>query len=151
MPVSYEILEHADVTIVSYSGTVTYDCIRQSFDSYINDPRYEPGRRELADMSGVTGVDMEFEHVNGLLARVTKFYSQQPRITLISIFAPDDLAFGMSRMFQTLSDNDRGIRVSVESEEAAALAWLELEFSSISELREGEAASRPSDPDPVPH
>ncbi len=121
-----------------WSGAVDYDQFEANFIRYLQDAHYRPGRPELIDLAAVTDIDINFNLVRSMVRQVNE---QAPGIivdTRTVLYAPDETAFGIGRMYQTLADISGGTRVEVFRTEREALDALELPHVSIAHLLEVE-------------
>jgi hypothetical protein len=134
VPIVFQTSLELDLLVAEWSGHITMADWRTTFERYLADAHYRPGRTELIDLSGVTHLDAGFHAIWGALNSVN---AQQPGTTVRTrtlIIAPGDVVFGLGRMYQTLADNADGIRVEIHRDPADALAALGLAFASVPEL-----------------
>ena len=108
MPVYPTIIPDLDLAVVRYQGTISLADIQRAFGEYISHTLYRPGRTEIGDLSGVTRVDIDFGAMTILRNQLIEHHMSLGVRTDCHLIAPNDLAFGMARMFQTLSDATEG-------------------------------------------
>ena len=128
MPLDYRIDPERRLVFTRGSGTLE--------DHEIFDYQYKvwskpevAGFDELVDMSSVTQIMLpSIERVRELAELAARMGRDSPR-SRMAIVAPDDLAFGLGRMFGTHRDNAApGVKpVNVFRTMPEALAWLGIE------------------------
>lgn len=104
MAVTYKIHPDLHLVCVTYSGEVTPDQYLASFDAYLKDPDFAPDLRILMNMTAATGFDIDFKSMFNLVLHQIPYYADRPKGTRAAIIAPDDLSFGIGRMYQSVSD-----------------------------------------------
>ena len=74
-------------------------CADQHFDASMN---------IFDNLQDLAGIDTDYSRVAAVGSSLRSLYFRSPHVVKMGVFAPGDLAFGMSRMLQTLmSDFDR--------------------------------------------
>ena len=132
--VTYEILPDQSLTIVRYAGTITFDQIVSTQRAYLADPCYVVGTPELAIFEDAEQLDFDYQSINLLTTVLTNAYKANDARPTISILAPKDLPYGLSRIFQSVAEYRKSMNVMVHRTEKSALAWLGRNEVSISEL-----------------
>ena len=98
-------------------------------------PEYEVGMPELADLSGITGHNLNFDKMRLLAIAANTEGKESGRLKKIAVFAPDPALFGMARMFSTLSElelgNARAAAFQTQSEALEFLGRPEAGFEEI--------------------
>jgi hypothetical protein len=126
MPASYTIDTQRRLVVTRAWGACTADDVLEFRRKIAKDPDFDPGFAQLADFTAITRLDMTPGEVR-MLAWGSPFLASSRR----ALVAENALAFGFSRMYETL----RGLRgdhhVRVFRNRDDALAWL---------LQEGKAA-----------
>jgi hypothetical protein len=123
MPVNTEFRFDANLIIHRISGEFGVQEFRTTTSEELGHPEFRPGMDALwdftqADISKVTSDD-----VRTMVQRMQQVSRQRGSGYRIAIVAPDDLTFGLSRMYEAQSAGlDREIRVFRDEKEA--LAWL---------------------------
>lgn len=136
MPIHYAISTDLDLAYARWSGRVDIAQFRKMFASYVQDQNYVMGRPELCDFSGLTAMDVGFQQVWSALSFVNSSEKQLVEKTRCVVYAPGDTAFGVARMYQSLSEYEGGVVVTVCREEAEALSVLDKSYTSLAELLE---------------
>lgn len=104
------------------------------FSAYLADQNYQQGRPELCDFSNFTDMDADFKQIWSALHMVNAPELHSDCKTKCVVYAPDDLAFGFARMYQSLAEQQMGVQVTVCRHQTEAFAALNLAFSTISDL-----------------
>ena len=125
MPMEYAFCSTPPLALVRYRGRIDPQVIIRSFQRYVEHPLYAPGMDELADLSQLTEIDLDYTTMRAVLKSVNAVYTRLPTRTRISFFAPEDVGFGMARMFEQLAGLQNGARAFVSRTEAEALAALD--------------------------
>jgi hypothetical protein len=103
MPTNLRIDPLARIVYSTLSGTIeTEDLIRQVAAIRAH-PQFNPEFNELIDASAVTSFNVSSEDVRRLASRDSTFSPSADRVFV----ATQDLVFGLARMFQTFSAENR--------------------------------------------
>lgn len=118
MPATFEIDHDARLVRSRAWGVLVDDDLAGTQSGVRADPRFEPDYSQLFDFSAVTEVRVTREGLRALASR-SPFGPASRRAMVV----PDDLAFGMARMYQLLSGRDPEFFRPFRSVEAA-MRWL---------------------------
>jgi hypothetical protein len=125
MPVSYHIDVKRDLVLTTASGILTDEDVLEHKAKLTNDTLFKPGMKELSDLRFIDRLAVT---PDGVRAMVQK--DSLDKVQLVShklaIIVSQDLAFGMARMYQTLTQSNLenvGIFRSIED----ARVWLQVE------------------------
>ncbi|QXT39639.1 hypothetical protein [Gymnodinialimonas ceratoperidinii] len=138
MPIKFSTCLERNFLFAQWSGVVTFEQILEVFDAYRNDVHYVPGRAEFVDLSEVDDLDVNFRLMQSLLREVN---NQAPGVqvkTHTVIYAPNDVIFGLARMYETLAELAEGIEVYAFTDESEALAHAGLPYDTIAEMQASE-------------
>lgn len=118
MPTEIKLLPAQNLLFVRCFGRVTPDDII----GWNVDNRIFPDANQnlviLVDLAGVSEADMSFSHINDTYAHLKRHYAaRQERLHLL-LYAPNDLAFGLARIMQSLSLMSDTLRVDLLQSEA---------------------------------
>lgn len=121
----YEISISSQLISVKLSGMVTAEELRRyaaELSALELGSELPPNR--ITDISTAEGINLHFDEIGTFAAK----RRTAPLKTNIksAIFAPDDVQFGMARMFQTLNDNPK-IKIKIFRDLPTALTWLAAE------------------------
>jgi hypothetical protein len=100
MPAEYTIDVARGIVFTRAFGVITDDEIRAHARELKRDPRFRPTFRQFADFSAVTVVEVTASGVASILGSANPF----PPEAIRAIFAPNDAAFGLARLFEMRHD-----------------------------------------------
>lgn len=134
MPIVFRTSLERDLVYAKWWGKIDAQTRRENYERYLSDVHYRVGRRELIDLSEVTGSDWDFAKAQTLLHQVKKQTAKAPTETLTVVWAPTDTPYGCGRMYQTLAEMSGNIRVELFREEESALEYLNLPYKRMVDL-----------------
>jgi len=115
--VEYEYDATRKLLIATLSGIVRGEEFHRGF------PDIREGTLELVDMSAVTGNHLPWDELH----RLAVIDRTSPlRVSRMALLAPNDVGFGLSRIYQSLMDGS-DTAVWVFRDRKQALAWLGVE------------------------
>lgn len=118
MPAEYRIVP-SERTIYSRAwGILTDRDLAENRARMLRDPDFDPGCRQLLDFSEVTSLEVTPGGIRELAGT-----SPFPRDARRAVVVPNDVAYGMARMFALLSGLDES-RFRIFRDRAVALEWL---------------------------
>lgn len=91
---------------MEYSGSLDNEQMIKAWAATLEHPDYRPGKVELTDVSGVTEMALDSKSMISLRSRMVTHYGGQSEHTRHYVVASTDLSFGMTRIYQTLSEVD---------------------------------------------
>jgi len=103
MPIEYAYDEKANVLYTRFFGVVTDDDLRNQARAVAEDGRVRPEVRELVDLSEIEKVEASPDTFDDIIV-VERAHGQKFLGMRTAIFAPTDLLYGYSRMFQSMAD-----------------------------------------------
>ena len=106
MPLAYRLDHEARVIVTAGYGTLTDDEVF-GYQRELGSLEEAIGYDELVDMTHVTHIALPSTARVGDLAAVAAGMDAVRRSSKFAIVAPDDLAFGLGRMFQTRRELER--------------------------------------------
>jgi len=120
MPIEIRYDPPRRILLGTIEGRLDIDEFRTVLEAIERSKEYPPDVATLWDLRGLdfTSIDREFEEH---LIAIRKDFPGRARAKLAAVVATD-LAFGMSRMFQILSDDED--RMKVFRDYDAAVSWL---------------------------
>ena len=117
-----EFLVELNVAVARPRGAFSVDYALSWTPTLLNDPRHRPGMHHIYDLSGMDSTGVAFDEMHALADAVR---ARQPLgIHLIAYVAPDDLGFGLVRMFLGIVDADQPRRRTVVRSTEEALLWV---------------------------
>ena len=127
MPISHQINEDLNVVISNLEGKITDSELLHSYKNLYENPSWKPGFSEIVDMRKA---DMSNVSPTGLkkLSDLVTSYTINAKIQFkTAIIAPDDLPFGLGRLYEAYSDESPE-STSVFREIDKAFEWLGLDL-----------------------
>lgn len=136
MPTECLILPEHRLIWLRYWGHLTRSETLETRQKTLNAPGYDPSFRVLQDFRGTESNDLSHSEMI-LMAETLKARRQEIEIPLqLALLAPEDLGFGMGRMFVTLLGEGPLITASAFRELDDALAFLALSPEAQDLIRE---------------
>lgn len=124
MPIAFSV-NHEDGYFVSkYTGIVTTDEIIETYQTFFNSPDWAASLNELVDHSELDGSELTEDSLKHVANFAAQFYKENniPYVKT-AIYAPNDLPYGLSRMYDVMTYNSPEL-VAVFRDLDAARAWL---------------------------
>ena len=126
MPITFEIHADQGYFVSTWRGEILDADLQSSYDALLRNEKYKPGYHEItdvrdADMKCVTG-----DGLRELSLMVRQRLGDDCIGFKTAIVAPEDLIFGLSRIYEVYS-SDSPESVSVFREIVEALAWINME------------------------
>ncbi len=131
------------IALVRFRGTYTVEDGRDWTRVYFGSDEFAPDNSIVFDLSAVTRFDATFRTVSAMVNWKEPFFKQLSPDVQTVLVAPNDVAFGMARMYQQLAADKFGAQISVVRTEAEALVLLDLEDTCFDALEAEAAASTP--------
>jgi hypothetical protein len=120
---SYEIRTRPNLLVLRFSGVVESEDLQRSIDEIEEiEATWEKTPDRITDISMVDTEGWSLDIVEELAER--RRHASLKNSVRSAIYAPTDVQFGFSRIFQILNDNPN-IEVAVFRELAAAAIWVE--------------------------
>ena len=101
----------AKIVYSTYHGTVKTEDLIRHIEAIRSHPQFDPDFDELIDATGVTVLDIASTEVRELAFHESPFHPAAKRV----LVAPQDVVFGLGRMFQTLGSESRPYFIVVRS------------------------------------
>ncbi|NDR57784.1 hypothetical protein [Aliiruegeria sabulilitoris] len=92
---------------------------------------FYPGIATLLDFRGMTGTGMGLADIMALRDRLTERHSTQGNPFRIALYADDETAFGIARIFETVCSQSDRMDVCLFGSLSEALGFLGLEGTSL--------------------
>ena len=122
MPISYRIDRERALVITEAWGVLTDEDILDHKTRLLNDPGFEPKLMELSDIRSIERLDVTQAGIKAMVQHDAANLARRAghRVLLV---VPNDLVFGMARMYELMGSRDAGgVEVFRSMEEADA--WL---------------------------
>lgn len=125
MQVRARLIDNGQLVFLSFHGAQTAKAAENELQRLFALPDYRPDLPELADLSGITSDDLDFNAMRRLARVANENTLENGNKKLIALYAPQDYVFGMARMFSTLCEMEPGhAQGSAFTTQAEALEWL---------------------------
>lgn len=137
MPVTVTVLASQQLVYSRYTGIILRcDIVTEMMRAYKNDD-YQAGMSELVDLRRVTQVQIDYVEMSEHVRQASLTHRGLTKPIKVSFWAENSVAFGMARMFQSLSDAlDNNIECFVTADRVAALAALDLPATALRDVLE---------------
>jgi len=103
MTVSYTYDEKENFIYTKFAGVLTDDDLETQVKAIAADRRVRPGAREIVDLRAVESVEASTESL-GYIIFMNKEHRERFEGMRMAIVAPRELLFGLSKIFEVLSD-----------------------------------------------
>lgn len=132
MAIHYAIIQELELVYQNWSGHVSLSEIARAIETYTADQHRLSHRRQLIDFEGAKTFDISQEDMRAILKMETSGDIQPPFQSVV--IAPSDLAFGLSRQYQSLASASDIGNVQVFRNEKQALSALGRPESTVKEM-----------------
>ncbi|MCB1339257.1 MAG: hypothetical protein KDK10_17990 [Maritimibacter sp.] len=134
MPVSFRILAEHGLVYVRFSGAVRIADAAENFATFLADPDYRKGLKQLIDFTHVTEWDQDFNTLMKFNARQTDIYDDTRNALMMVCLAPDAFTQSLANFARRgWESSSRVVTCTAETEEEA-LALLGIDAPSLSIL-----------------
>jgi len=124
MPIYYKNYPEDGYVLTVFDGAVTLPEASAMFRDLFNEPFFNPRHAHLADLSRFHAPDIGFAEVFSLFSLLDRTYESLGHTTRAAIYAPDETVFGLSRIFENLTETSKAINVSLFDDLDAARSWI---------------------------
>jgi len=128
MPVTIEYAQDGIGVVLYHKGVVTGEELYEAISKVYGDSRYPTLRYWIADRSDCTQFLPGYDWQQKIICLNKQESLRNPGM-LIALVSPKDLEFGMSRMFQVLSEGDQFKKEVFRNREKAE-KWIRKELSA---------------------
>lgn len=105
MPLTFSVHHNEGYFSVKYIGLVTDDEIVSAFTVFFEHGEWIPGLNVLVDLEKVNGQQVTQEGLRRLASLVGSVYSAYGVAPQVATYAPNDLSFGLARMYSVFVNN----------------------------------------------
>jgi hypothetical protein len=105
MPLTYMLFPDLAVALVRYRGDLTATDVIASYEDFVKDPETTPLYSYLLDLSHLSMLEMDFEKMSTLSAKLAEMYAYRAPTSITAAYAPTDYGFGVARMYKSLSED----------------------------------------------
>ena len=110
--------------LTTFSGTVTDAELLSRYKSFMQSKDWQPGMNELVDMQQASMGQLSSAGLRQLQEFVEEFLSARNAAMRTAIFAPNDLPYGLARIYSALADSSPELIKTFRDREEARL-WLD--------------------------
>jgi len=118
VPITYDIDKQQRLVVSRLWDVVTNDEVDDHNRTLRTDPDFDPSYRQLIDLSGITEIRITTPKVTATAQ--DQYFTPGTRR---AFFAPEDVAFGLARMFATRAEA-AGQKIGVFRDRKKAEEWL---------------------------
>ena len=126
MPFSAKIHRDPDLQHICASGILTLGEVRHQFAVAPSMPGHYPGIPTLIDFRGLRGAETGLADLMSLRDRLAERHGVAGRPFRMALFADNEIAFGIARIFETVCTQSDGVDARVFQSLADTFAFLEL-------------------------
>ncbi len=126
MAVSYEIHESVGLVVSRHQGATEDDEMIVAYTALYADPAFDPAFSKLIDLREADSRSRSSQALRYLSEQTRSHYADTDAMSKVAIVAPDDLSFGLSRMYDSITD-ENAEDVAVFRTSAEACEWLEID------------------------
>lgn len=124
MPITFELKESDNYFITKYVGIIRASELLNSWIQFLEGDNWIPGLNEFADLSEADLSELNKYDLIRLSTYVDRIYAANNiNQVKVAVFAPSNLPFGMSKMYEAYSEQSSEL-VQVFRSKEEALEWL---------------------------
>lgn len=135
MPVTFQILPDFNLVLARFHGEVGTEEHIASFEEYARHPLFDCRQHALVDLSDCTLDDAYFDDMQRLAYRLKDYYAVRALSSKTAVYAPGDVVFGMSRMYQSIADGVSPWEIGVFRRRERAMGFLGIRPQTPQALR----------------
>ena len=144
MPIKYQLKPDERLVILVHVGAVPDDEFLSFYKSLYEDTRFDKSFNMLIDLRHTESSVRSSATLNEIADFIRKQCVSTTARLKVAVVAPEDISYGLARMYELLS-SDVPWEFSVFRDADAALAWLGLSENLISDLDKGVQPERSPD------
>ncbi len=128
MTIKFTVYRDAGYLLAEYGSDLTDVSLTADWRAYLESEQAVLGLHELIDLSAADFSQVTSAGIEALTRFIGEYYAEHGSgtPTRTSIYAPEDLPFGMSRMYASLA-RESSETVSVFRDRSEALRWIGVE------------------------
>jgi hypothetical protein len=123
MPITCDFRPDAKLAIFVHVGIVPDDEFLSSYRSFLEDPRFDPSFNLLVDLRRTSSTPRSSGALRTLAQFIRGVFRHNAVRPKVAVIAPEDLSFGLARMYEAFSESVLW-EFAVFRAADAALAWL---------------------------
>jgi hypothetical protein len=126
MSVEYKFDEESNFLYSRFYGVLTDEDLRNQAQAVVDDPRIQPGVKEIVDLRGVDSVEASTDSL-GVVINIDLEHSEKLAGQKTAIVAPRELLFGLSKIYEIMYEQSQApADIKVFRDIGEARKWLEL-------------------------
>ncbi|SNS13949.1 hypothetical protein [Antarctobacter heliothermus] len=133
MPVTFKVLPEANLVLSWFRGDVSTAQHIAAFQAYTADPLFDGMQHVLIDMSDCTLESSYFDDMLRLAYQMKNYYTVRDLSSKTSVYAPGDVAYGMSRMYQSITEGNSPWAFGVFRTRKEAMGFADIQTGSAQE------------------
>lgn len=122
MPIKFNVYPNDGYYISKSRGAITDAGMLDDYRRFFAGDEWIPGMNELADLSEADVTQVTIDGVNKLAELIEGIFQQHDILPRVAVFAPNDLSYGLSRMYSVKAERFESLKVFRDLIEARA--WL---------------------------
>ena len=134
MPYDYRVFPEQNFVLTRFHGTYKasegVDWVRD----YFANADFAPDRVQIFDWQHIAEFDATYASVAGMVRTISGDYARVSEGTLCVMHAPQDVSFGMARMYQQVADDVLPTQIEVARSEEEAFGIAGLDAQSFEEI-----------------
>ncbi|MGR3367562.1 MAG: hypothetical protein ACU0CC_06145 [Sagittula sp.] len=127
MPVDYTVHPDLNIVLVLFHGLVRSEENIEAFLDYQQHPDFDGLQNVLMDLAHCRFPDNFFVEMRALAERLRPYYQTRDPRSRTSIYAPGDVAYGVSRLYRSRVNPDAPYPIGVFRTAEAALDFADLD------------------------
>lgn len=124
MPVTFKIIKSDNYFVCKYFGIINAAEVLESWENFLQGNEWIPGLNEFTDLSETNFKGVKDNDVIQLIHYIERVYKENHiASTKVAVYAPNDLPFGMARMYSIYADDSPEL-IHVFRDKEKAKKWL---------------------------
>jgi hypothetical protein len=124
---NYTVYQELNATVFVCHGAVNVADNRVALLCYIASPEFKSNYNVLIDLAGCSFPDIYFNDMLLLAYQLEPYYSARDPDSRTAIYAPDDVSYGMSRIYQSVAESRAPFEIEVFRTIPAALTFVRID------------------------
>ena len=125
MPIKFTIVKERNYFIAKWEDKINDAEIIEAYREFFEGDEWVPGMNELADFSQSNLADVKSQAFERLGQYIHKIYKENNMANMkCASYAPEDLAFGLLRLYELITDDDSPETTKVFKNIDEAEQWL---------------------------
>jgi hypothetical protein len=139
-------MQDEKLVILGHVGSVSDDEFLSSYREFFNDARYDRSFNVLVDLRRADSSARGPEALRDFAGFVGRQFADTKTEPKVAVVAPQDISFGLARMYEAFSDTVP-LEFKVFRGAEAALSWLGLPENLVDNLEQNADPQDPTDPE----